>query len=61
MVPENLVHIHGERDRVFPFGHRSAHLVVTDGGHLMVLNRAQELSQLLMATLQATPMQHYIR
>jgi pimeloyl-ACP methyl ester carboxylesterase len=57
VVPENLLHIHGGRDRVFPFGHRSAHVVVPDGGHLMVLNRAQELSQLLMATLQTTSTQ----
>ncbi len=57
VVPENLVQIHGERDRIFPFGHRSADIVVPKGGHLMVLNRAQELSQLLMDTLPATPVQ----
>jgi hypothetical protein len=57
VVPENLVHIHGRCDRIFPFGHRSAHVVVTDGGNLMVLNRVQELSQLLMVTLQPPPMQ----
>lgn len=54
VVPENLVHIHGERDRVFPSGHRSAQVVVPGGGHLMVLTQAQELSQLLMAALQTS-------
>lgn len=54
-VPQNLVQIHGGRDRVFPFGKRSADVVVPGGGHLMVLNRAEELSKLLMAALNARP------
>ncbi|TVQ08406.1 MAG: alpha/beta hydrolase [Leptolyngbya sp. DLM2.Bin27] len=54
-VPDHLVQIHGARDRIFPFGHRSADIVVPEGGHLMVLTRAQELSQLLMETLQINP------
>lgn len=57
VVPKNLVQIHGERDRIFPWGHRSADIVVPEGGHLMVLNRAKELSQLLMATLKTLPAQ----
>ncbi|MBW4484108.1 MAG: alpha/beta hydrolase [Tildeniella torsiva UHER 1998/13D] len=57
VLPEHLVHIHGGSDRVFPFGDRSADVVVPDGGHLMVLNRAEELSQLLMATLATSPAQ----
>ncbi|PZV03626.1 MAG: alpha/beta hydrolase [Leptolyngbya sp.] len=57
MLPEHLVHIHGDRDRVFPFGYRSADVVVPGGGHLMVLNRAEELSQLLMATLATSPVE----
>ncbi|WOD38045.1 alpha/beta hydrolase [Nodosilinea sp. E11] len=55
VVPKNLVQIHGERDRVFPSGHRSADVVVPEGGHLMVLTRAEELSELLMAVLETTP------
>lgn len=54
-VPKNLVHIHGGRDRVFPLGHRRAHVVLPDGGHLMVLNHAEELSRLMMATLASRP------
>ncbi|MGB3200651.1 MAG: alpha/beta hydrolase [Nodosilinea sp.] len=57
VVPKNLVKIHGGRDRVFPFGDRSADVVIPDGGHLMVLNRAEELSQLLMTTLATNPAQ----
>lgn len=57
VVPEGLVHIHGSSDRVFPFGYRSADVVVPDGGHLMVLTRAEELSQLLMKTLTTSPVE----
>lgn len=53
-VPANLVHIHGGRDRVFPWGHRTADVVLPEGGHLMVLNRAEEMSQLLMRVLDVT-------
>jgi pimeloyl-ACP methyl ester carboxylesterase len=55
VVPENVVHIHGDRDRVFPAGHRSADIVIPGGGHLMVLNRAAELSQQLMDVLEQAP------
>lgn len=57
VVPEGLVHIHGSSDRVFPFGYRSADVVVPGGGHLMVLTRAEELSQLLMKTLTTSPVE----
>ncbi|MFQ4137533.1 alpha/beta hydrolase [Nodosilinea sp. PGN35] len=57
VVPEGLVQIHGGSDRVFPWGHRSADVVVPGGGHLMVLNRAEELSQLLMHTLATSPVE----
>ncbi|MBE9111351.1 alpha/beta hydrolase [Nodosilinea sp. LEGE 07298] len=57
VVPKNVVQIHGGRDRVFPFGHHSADIVVPDGGHLMVLNRAEQLSRLLMATLATNPVE----
>ncbi len=55
VVPDNLVHIHGGRDRIFPVGRRRADVVLPDGGHLMVLNRAPAISQLLMQTLQVAP------
>ncbi|PSN12920.1 alpha/beta hydrolase [filamentous cyanobacterium CCT1] len=56
-VPKNLVQVHGDRDRVFPWGHHTADIVVPDGGHLMVLNRAEQLSELLMAALATDPVQ----
>ncbi|MGG6237468.1 alpha/beta fold hydrolase [Nodosilinea sp. AN01ver1] len=57
VVPKNLVQIHGGHDRVFPLGDRSADIVIPDGGHLMVLTRAEELSRLLMDALATDPAQ----
>jgi pimeloyl-ACP methyl ester carboxylesterase len=55
VVPDNLVHIHGGRDRIFPVGRHRADLVLPEGGHLMVLNRAPAISQLLMQVLPVDP------
>ena len=55
VVPDNLVHIHGGRDRIFPVGRHRADVVLPEGGHLMVLNRASAISQLLMQTLSGSP------
>ncbi len=53
-IPENLVHIHGKRDRIFPFRFVSPDYAVEACGHLMVMNRAEEISNLLeKLTLQA--------
>lgn len=53
-VPDNLVHIHGSRDRIFPFRFVSPNYTVEGCGHLMVMNRAEEISNLLeKLTLQA--------
>lgn len=46
-IPENLVHIHGTRDRIFPFRFVSPDYTVEGCGHLMVMNRAEEISNLL--------------
>ncbi|MEM6597596.1 MAG: alpha/beta hydrolase [Cyanobacteria bacterium P01_D01_bin.36] len=46
-VPGNLVHIHGRRDRIFPFRFVTPNYTVENSGHLMVMNRAEEISNLL--------------
>lgn len=46
-VPKNLVHIHGMRDRIFPFAFVFPDYTVENCGHLMVMNRAEEISNLL--------------
>ncbi|MGF1569088.1 MAG: alpha/beta fold hydrolase [Nodosilinea sp.] len=54
-IPENLIHIHGGRDRIFPLFNVSADIVIEDGGHLMVVNRAEKISALLAEVLAVTP------
>ena len=46
-IPESVVHIHGKRDRIFPFRFVSPDYAVENCGHLMVMNRAEEISTLL--------------
>lgn len=53
-IPENLVHVHGKRDRIFPYRYVNPDYAVENSGHLMVMNRAEEVSNLLKAaTIQA--------
>jgi len=53
-VPKNLVHVHGRRDRIFPVRFVTPDYTVENSGHLMVMNRAEEISSLL-ATLVVQP------
>ena len=46
-VPDNLVHVHGKSDRIFPFRFVNPDYTVDNSGHLMVMNRAEEVSDLL--------------
>lgn len=40
----NLIHIHGTNDRLFPFRLIGQAVPITDGGHFMILNKAGEIS-----------------
>lgn len=47
-VPETVVvQIHGKSDRIFPYRFVSPHYTLENSGHLMVMNRAEEVSNLL--------------
>ncbi len=43
----NLFHIHGTSDRILPFCFVSANSIVKKGGHLMTLNKANELNNII--------------
>ena len=43
-LPENLYHIHGEKDRMFPLKNIHATHIIKKGTHIMILNRAEEIS-----------------
>lgn len=49
---KNIFHIHGTTDRILPFNFVNCDLTIKNGGHLMTLNKADELSKVLKKQLQ---------
>jgi len=43
----NLIHIHGSHDHLLPNRYVKADYVVQNGGHLMVMNKAEEVNKIL--------------
>ncbi len=52
-IPDNVTHIHGNRDHMLPIWFIRADHIIEGGTHLMVLNQAEELSQLLADIINA--------
>ena len=50
-IPENLVHIHGSRDEILLMRFTKPTHVITKAGHLMVVNRSEEINEILKAVL----------
>jgi pimeloyl-ACP methyl ester carboxylesterase len=46
-IPSNLIHIHGTKDRVFEFSRMKSPVMIDGGTHLMVYNRADEISKII--------------
>lgn len=46
-VPSNVIHIHGTADKLLPYRYVKANHTIIDGEHLMMMDRAEEVSQLL--------------
>lgn len=53
-IPECLYHIHGLCDRIFPFRFVEADFAIERGGHLMIMNKASQISSLLKKILSQT-------
>ncbi|NCQ71787.1 MAG: alpha/beta hydrolase [Microcystis aeruginosa W13-16] len=45
--PSNIIHIHGEKDKLFPFRKIHNRISIKDGGHFMILNKHNEISSIL--------------
>ena len=52
-VPDNLTHIHGTRDRIFPHFYIKDAIWIKGGTHFMVVNRAKEISKIIIKELNA--------
>lgn len=44
---ENIFHIHGDEDRLLPLKNKKVNVIVKDGSHLMVFNRAEEIEKII--------------
>lgn len=44
---KNIIHIHGDKDAVFPSKHITDFITVSGGTHIMVLNKAKKISKIL--------------
>ncbi len=43
--PENLLHIHGDKDKIFPIKRINHTCVIKNGTHMMIYNRAKEIGR----------------
>jgi len=49
-IPENLIHIHGNKDRIIPFKNVKADFVIEGGGHFMTVNKSKEIEKIIKIT-----------
>ncbi len=48
---KNIFHIHGTDDRILPYNFVDCNATIKNGGHLMTLNKAEELNKILKEQL----------
>ncbi len=49
--PTNLTHIHGDKDHIFPIKYVRADYLIKGGGHLFLMNKSQEVNDILKKLL----------
>jgi pimeloyl-ACP methyl ester carboxylesterase len=49
---KNIYHIHGDKDRIFKIKNIKADYTIKDGGHLMILQRSDEVNKIINSILQ---------
>ncbi|MFT3844379.1 MAG: alpha/beta hydrolase [Lacibacter sp.] len=54
-IPENITHIHGITDKIFPIGNIQADYNISGGGHFMVYNKAEDVSRFINSVLKKYP------
>jgi pimeloyl-ACP methyl ester carboxylesterase len=52
-VPENLIHIHGSRDRILPYRYTQPTHIINKAGHIMILTQSEEINKILEQVLEA--------
>ena len=51
IIPTNLYHIHGNKDRMFSIKKIKPDYIIKKGGHLMILNRSEEVNRCISSLL----------
>lgn len=51
-IPDNVYHIHGDKDRIFPVSKVKADFIIKDATHLLVYNRAEEVNKCICKILE---------
>ena len=46
-----IIQIHGTKDHLLPIGNTNPDFTIKDGGHLMVMNRSEEVNKILLEVL----------
>ncbi len=46
-----LIQIHGDSDRILPWRYKNVGRLIKDGGHLMILNKSEEIDEILREEL----------
>jgi pimeloyl-ACP methyl ester carboxylesterase len=49
--PKNVIHIHGDQDHIFPLKTIKANYVIPGGGHLLLMNQADMVNEILKKNL----------
>ena len=47
----DIIHIHGSKDGIFPIKHIKKCIIIEGGTHVMILNKAKEISELLIEVI----------
>lgn len=51
IIPQNLYHIHGDKDRLFSRIKNKPDYIIPKGGHLMILNKSAEVNECINSIL----------
>jgi esterase/lipase len=49
--PESIIHINGDKDKIFPVKKLSPTFIIKEGTHMMIYNRAEEISEYIKKEL----------
>lgn len=51
-IPGHIIHIHGDRDHIFPYKKLKDAIIIKNATHMMILNRAKEVSEFILKHLE---------